>query len=795
MTPTPGQAPQTVVSPAKRPRPSQIPSVAWSWPLGLRHPEPAQDKSEWKPLPDDGPWGGVPLGGFGSGSIGRTPRGDFARWHLDVGQHRFLPLPANMFSVFIDDGQGQPVTQALWTETPASFLSAWQWNYPVGAGRYYALFPKAWYVYDHPDWPLRLVSRQFSPIIPHDYQATSYPVGIIEWAAENTGDRLLTVGLMFTWQHLVGLGVAGGVGTHSVTQVRTERLGDAEMQGIVFTRDVPFSGRAWDGEFAIAALAEPGVVLSHHGRFLARGDGADIWADFAADGALDNSEDETPARATETGAGLAATFTLQPGESKAIPFVVAWDLPVMQFGEPEAAWYRRYTKFFGRSGRNAWTIAKEGLQKRDKWEAAIDRWHQEVLAADRPDWYKAALFNELYYLVDGGTAWEAGRVGQPPEMSAAGPDSEVGRFTYLETFIYDFYSTLDVRFYASWALLLNWPKLELQVMRQFISTVGLDDPTPVTIGASGEQTVRKLAGALPHDLGAPTEAPWDRPNAYAWQDVNIWKDLNTKFVLLIWRDYVFTGDRRLLEAAWPGVQQALTYLGQFDRDGDGIPENDGLPDQTYDTWPMKGLSAYCGGLWLAALEAAVEMGQLLGDDAAVARYTALLETGKASYQQQLWTGRYYLYDTAGEHHDSIMADQLAGQWYAYATHLPPIVPAENVRVALQTVFDNNVQQFAGGEVGAVNGMRPDGTVDRSSEQSQEVWVGISYALAALMLHAGLDQAAWRTAWGVVNTTYETKGLWFRTPEAWDIHGNYRAPMYMRPQAIWAIEHALRMRDQ
>lgn len=35
--------------------------------------------------------------------------------------------------------------------------------------------------------------------------------------------------------------------------------------------------------------------------------------------------------------------------------------------------------------------------------------------------------------------------------------------------------------------------------------------------------------------------------------------------------------------------------------------------------------------------------------------------------------------------------------------------------------------------------------------------------------------------------YETKGYWFRTPEAWDITGNYRAGMYMRPVAIWALE--------
>lgn len=35
--------------------------------------------------------------------------------------------------------------------------------------------------------------------------------------------------------------------------------------------------------------------------------------------------------------------------------------------------------------------------------------------------------------------------------------------------------------------------------------------------------------------------------------------------------------------------------------------------------------------------------------------------------------------------------------------------------------------------------------------------------------------------------YENKGYWFRTPEAWDITGNFRADMYMRPIAIGALE--------
>ena len=95
-------------------------------------------------------------------------------------------------------------------------------------------------------------------------------------------------------------------------------------------------------------------------------------------------------------------------------------------------------------------------------------------------------------------------------------------------------------------------------------------------------------------------------------------------------------------------------------------------------------------------------------------------------------------------------------------------------------------------MGAVNGVRPDGSVDHSSEQSAEVWVGTTYALAAFMIGRGLTEEGWSTASGAAAVTYE-RGLWFRTPEAYDEAGNYRASLYLRPLAIWAIEEALERR--
>jgi hypothetical protein len=51
----------------------------------------------------------------------------------------------------------------------------------------------------------------------------------------------------------------------------------------------------------------------------------------------------------------------------------------------------------------------------------------------------------------------------------------------------------------------------------------------------------------------------------------------------------------------------------------------------------------------------------------------------------------------------------------------------------------------------------------------------------------MHDEAFHTVWGLYHVIYETKGYWFRTPEAWEVNGNFRASMYMRPAAAWAME--------
>lgn len=74
----------------------------------------------------------------------------------------------------------------------------------------------------------------------------------------------------------------------------------------------------------------------------------------------------------------------------------------------------------------------------------------------------------------------------------------------------------------------------------------------------------------------------------------------------------------------------------------------------------------------------------------------------------------------------------------------------------------------------------------ANAEAKEVWVGTTLGYAGLLMQGGMKDEPGRLPGVFYHVIYKDKGYWFRTPEAWDITGNFRAGMYMRPTAIWAL---------
>src|SRR6185437_13462973 len=636
----------------------QIPKAAWRIPIGQAVANPGGNKPTNAGNIDDGFWQGAPVGGFGAGTFSRSYRGNFERWHIKAGVHKYQDVPANQFAVFAQPEGGTPVSMVLSTGKPqGTALSSWNWSYPSGDGEYAAVYPKSWFTYQTSQLPVKLTVEQFSPILPDNYKETSYPVALYNWYAENPSDKPVTVSLLFSWTNMVGWfrdqarDFSGALNAQNKNTFHAQAITGGTMSGIVFDRIRSGSVTdEWDGQFAIATLPGSGAEVTYINEFSPQGSGAEVWKPFSTDGKLSNKEWDLASSGEQYAGAIAVKFTLAAHEKKLVPMALAWDLPVVQFGGGRK-WVRHYTKFFGTSGTSAWKIARVALENDKSWSDQIDAWQKPYLEDEsKPEWFRSELFNEMYILADGGTLWahEMNGPSNPNHPSAKMADS----FSYLECFDYLYYGTSDVRFYGSFPLMKFWPDIEKQEMREYTDTIPETNPQNYVWAWKLQHDhelvpiQRKVAGAAPHDLGSPTEDPFVNANQYNYQDVSNWRDLNSKYVLMVWRDYVFSGskDTVFLQYTWKAVKQAMEHLRQYDTDGDGLIKNGGFPDQTYDNWVARGESAYSGGLYLGALRATAEIARKLNDPATAASYDALFKKAQSAYIKDLWNGTYFNYD-------------------------------------------------------------------------------------------------------------------------------------------------------
>lgn len=754
---------------------------------------------------------GVPAGGIGGGCFNRGWRGEFCRWQLRPGVYEFETTTTNQFIVCVRR-DGKTVYHKVLSpySCPQKGLKSWDWGFPADKAFYHALYPRAWTVYEIPHLGLVLTCRQISPVIPNEYQDSSTPACVFSWHIENTSYHNFDVTITLVMEN----GIGNRRSRASKGNFNEEFVSDGKCSGVTMHN---FSYDKMPYTMSVGASESSGCKVSKCVTFDPTSDGSAIWNGLSSTGELTSIQEVSPeTRPCQAIACAVAVKTSVKAKSNRdnMDFVLTWDMPVVYFGSKETPHYRRYTRFFGHKGDAGMNMAIHALENYPSWERQIESWQGAVLDnPDLPSWYKSALFNELYYITDGGTIWlestapidaanssnnhVASNGGKEDKLRNCRVIQEYGRFAYLEGQEYRMFNTYDVHFYASVALAQLWPKLELSLQYDIAASILQTDTTAFHFLMDGDRGIVKTAGVVPHDVGDPEDEPWKRVNAYFVHDTASWKDLNPKFVLQVFRDYYITKDEGFLSDMWPVCLTVMAKSMKHDKDGDGLIENSGTADQTFDGWSVKGPSAYCGGLWLAALRCIIEAGKILGRQIETEKYIEVLKSAVTSYQTKLWNGEYFNYDSNphSNHHDSVMADQCAGQWFLLASNIADVLPEEQILSSLRKVYNYNVVKFANGKRGAVNGMRPNGKIDQSSVQSHEVWSGVTYAVAATMIHKGMVHEGFATAKGMYKSCWEELGMAFQTPEAILKNKHYRSLAYMRPLAIWGMQYALEHRPE
>jgi len=154
------------------------------------------------------------------------------------------------------------------------------------------------------------------------------------------------------------------------------------------------------------------------------------------------------------------------------------------------------------------------------------------------------------------------------------------------------------------------------------------------------------------------------------------------------------------------------------------------------------------------------MAKLQGENELAQYYRERFELGRQNYDEICWNGEYYVQIVDMEKYTEQQfgagchMDQLLGQWWAHTLDLGYVLPEEHVKTAVQNIFNFNRREgFNKAD------QRPriymderdrglyictwphGGKPDIPTQYSDEVWSGLEYPVAGLLLFEGKIESA------------------------------------------------------
>ena len=429
------------------------------------------------------------------------------------------------------------------------------------------------------------------------------------------------------------------------------------------------------------------------------------------------------------GAGaLCHTVTIPAGGSAQIRFVYSWYFPhhVSKLG-PELGHY--YENFFPNALEANTYLATRRLDR--KAIAFTDLLFDTTLPEAYPECWSVHLSTLVKC-----TWW-----------------LKNGKFGIWEGLGFCGFHTTDITYHASFGLLALFPSLQLGQME---------------MGAAFQREDGRVHHFFTPDLDH-TDEGFDRI------------DMNNQFVLMVCRDYLFTGDEGYLKRMYTPVVKAMDSIQLLDQNGDGLPDTD-TGRNTYDAWHLSGTPCYIAILWLAALKAGVLLAERMGDEVHRAKWQSILELGKESLEKLLWNGEYYdLWRTDDATDGCLMSDQLDGEWFLRMIGLGGNLPDERIKAVTDLIWQRNYTP----ETGLLNASCPE---DRTTSlytylncQVEAQWTGIGYAFAALMQSVGKSAEAL----ALTETIHRSQTSFGHYWDHWEC--GFR---YSRPMSSWSTLHGL-----
>ncbi|MCF7730144.1 MAG: hypothetical protein K9N23_00575 [Akkermansiaceae bacterium] len=169
-------------------------------------------------------------------------------------------------------------------------------------------------------------------------------------------------------------------------------------------------------------------------------------------------------------------------------------------------------------------------------------------------------------------------------------------------------------------------------------------------------------------------------------------------LLRAYRDHQMSPDNAFLKRNYASIKKAMQWLISQDGNADGILE--GAQHNTLDA-AWFGPVAWLSGLYLASLRAVAEMAADMEDDPFASECRTIAGVGSRNLVKRLFDDGYFINQPDPKHLDAINSgtgceiDQVMGQGWAFQVGLDRVLPQQETRSALQSLWRYNFSPDVG----------------------------------------------------------------------------------------------------
>lgn len=173
-------------------------------------------------------------------------------------------------------------------------------------------------------------------------------------------------------------------------------------------------------------------------------------------------------------------------------------------------------------------------------------------------------------------------------------------------------------------------------------------------------------------------------------------------ILRTYREHTTSPDKNYLERNWAKIKASINYMIAQDAEktgkADGIIE--GFQYHTLDR-PWFGKISWITSMYNAALQVGIALGNEIGDKKFVKKCKSIATLGYRNIPEELFNGEFFFNKLDNEHLDAPNTnrgshiDQMLGQSWMRQVGLPRILPKDETKKALASIFKYHFQKDVG----------------------------------------------------------------------------------------------------